>query len=132
QHKVQILDDAVRSAVSMSQRYLSESQLPRKAVSLLDTASARVAVGMSTAPGPLEDIRRRIIQIDVATKAIERDAEAGNPHDPDELTELKGEREKRQKEYDELDAKWKQERELAQGGIKQRDELHAARPQLAA
>jgi type VI secretion system protein VasG len=126
-HRVHILDDAIRAAVSMSNQYLSEQQLPRKAVSLLDTASARVAVGLNSTPGPLEDIRRRIIQIDTATKAIERDAEAGHGHDPDELQRLKSERDERQSSFDELDARWKAERELAQNVIKLREELSAAR-----
>jgi type VI secretion system protein VasG len=126
-HKVHILDEAVRATVSMSNQYLSEQQLPRKAVSLLDTACARVAVGLSSTPGPLEDIRRRIIQLDVAIKAIERDAEAGNPFDADELQALKDERQERQKAYDDLDVRWKDEKTLAQNVIKLREELEKAR-----
>ncbi len=125
-HKVHILDDAIRSAVSMSNQYLSEMQLPRKAVSLLDTAAARVAVGLNTTPGALEDIRRRIIQIDTAVRAIERDVEAGNPHDPADLESLKAERVTCQKSYDELDKTWKQERELAKKVIALRQEIEAA------
>ena len=126
-HKVYILDEAVRSAVSMSNQYLSDMQLPRKAVSLLDTACARVAVGMSSTPGALEDIRRRIIQLDTAIKAVERDAEAGNPHDPDEIEAFKKERGEQQSAYEELEAHWKQEKALAQEVIKLRDEYEAAK-----
>ncbi|MEP0846114.1 MAG: type VI secretion system ATPase TssH [Phycisphaerae bacterium] len=125
-HKVRILDDAVRAAVSMSNQYLSEMQLPRKAVSLLDTACARVAVGMSSTPGALEDIRRRIIQLDVAIKAIQRDAEAGNPHDPAEIANLRKERDEQQKAFDDLDATWKREKELAREVITLRQEIEAA------
>ncbi len=130
-HKVHILDDAVRAAVSMSNQYLTEQQLPRKAVQLLDTACARVAVGLSSTPGSLEDIRRRIIQIDVATNAIERDVEAGNSHDPDDLKKLKKERDEQQKAYDELEATWKKERELAQEVIKYREEIEKIRAAAA-
>ncbi len=126
-HKVHILDDAVRSAVSMSNQYLSEQQLPRKAVSLLDTACARVAVGLSSTPGPLEDIRRRIIRLDVAIRAIDRDAEAGNPHDPDELAALREERGRQQAAFDALEQRWKREKDLAQRVVKLREELEAAR-----
>ena len=126
-HKVHILDEALCAAVAMSNQYLSDSQLPRKAVSLLDTACARVAVGMNSTPGPLEDVRRRIIQLDVATKAIERDAEAGNPYDPDLLESLKKEHGERQKEYDQLEATWNQEKELAQDVTRLRTELEATR-----
>jgi len=129
-HKVHILDDAVRAAVSMSNQYLSEQQLPRKAVSLLDTACARVAVGLNSTPGALEDIRRRIIQLDVAIRAIERDAEAGHPYDAEELEALRKERQERQQAYEELDGRWKQERALAQDVIRLRQELEAAREQV--
>jgi len=122
-HKVRILDDAVRAAVAMSNQYLSETQLPRKAVSLLDTSCARVAVGLSSTPGPLEDLRRRVIQLDTAIHAIERDIEAGQAHDPDAIEKLKSEREAKQKEFDKLEATWKQEKQLAQDVIKFRDEL---------
>jgi type VI secretion system protein VasG len=126
-HKVRILDDAVRAAVSMSNQYLSEQQLPRKAISLLDTASARVAVGLNTTPGPLEDIRRRVIQLDTAIRAIERDAEAGHPGDPEDLADLKKERVEQHKKYDELEKRWKQEREMAQAVIRLREDIEKAR-----
>ncbi len=131
-HKVHILDDAVRSAVSMSNQYLSEQQLPRKAVSLLDTACARVAVGLSSTPGPLEDIRRRIIRLDVAIGAIERDAEAGNPHDPDELAALRQQRTEQQEAFASLEARWNEEKQLAQRVVTLRDELETARSAQAA
>ncbi|MFN0135142.1 MAG: type VI secretion system ATPase TssH [Phycisphaerae bacterium] len=130
-HKVRILDEAIRSAVAMSNQYLTESQLPRKAVSLLDTASARVAVGLNSTPGSLEDIRRRIIQLDTAIKAIERDIEAGVKHDPADLEKIKRDRETQQKEYDALESHWKQERELAQTVIKFRDEIESAKTAAA-
>ncbi|RMF72728.1 MAG: type VI secretion system ATPase TssH, partial [Planctomycetota bacterium] len=125
-HKVRILDDAIRAAASMSNQYLTEAQLPRKAVSLLDTAAARVAVGLNSTPGALEDIRRRVIQLDVAIRAIERDAEAGHEYDADELGALRKEREERQAEYERLEATWKQEKELAKDVIRFREELEAA------
>jgi type VI secretion system protein VasG len=126
-HKVHILDEAVRVAVSMSNQYLSDQLLPRKAVSLLDTACARVAVGLSATPGALEDVRRRIIQLDVAIKAIERDAEAGHEHDPEELDALKKERDEKKKEFATLEGRWKEEKGLAQEVIKLREEMEASR-----
>ncbi|MFH1749181.1 MAG: type VI secretion system ATPase TssH [Planctomycetota bacterium] len=126
-HKVRILDDALCAAVAMSNQYLSDMQLPRKAVSLLDTACARVAVGMSSTPGQLEDVRRRLIQLDVAIKAIERDAETGNPHDADQLEALKNERVEKQKQFEELEATWTREKELAQVVLTLRAEIDSVR-----
>lgn len=126
-HRVHILDQAVRAACSMSNQYLSEQQLPRKAVSLLDTAAARVAVGLNTTPGALEDIRRRILQIETAIRAVERDAEAGHKHDPEELVRFREELAAQKKAYAELEARWRQEHELAQRILQYREELEAAR-----
>lgn len=125
-HKVRILDDAVRSAVTLSNQYLSEQQLPRKAIGLLDTACARVAVGLNTTPGPVEDIRRRIIQLDTAIRAQERDLEAGHKVDLRDLEELRAERARQQDAFNTLEARWKGERELAMDVMRLRDELAAA------
>ena len=59
-HKVQLLDEAVAAAVRLSRRYIQGRQLPDKAVSVLDTACARVAVSQSATPAGLEDCVRRI------------------------------------------------------------------------
>ena len=59
-HRVQVLDEALESAVRLSHRYIPARQLPDKAVSLLDTACARVAISQSAVPGEVEDCRRRI------------------------------------------------------------------------
>ncbi|MFO0840750.1 MAG: type VI secretion system ATPase TssH [Phycisphaerae bacterium] len=125
-HKVRILDEAVRSAVAMSNQYLSEQQLPRKAVSLLDTACARVAVGLGTTPGPLEDIRRRILQLDTAIRALERDAEAGAAHDREELDDLRKEKSKQEASYAAIEKAWKDEKALAEQVIRLREEIEGA------
>ena len=63
-HKVRILDEAIEGAVKLSHRYISGRQLPDKAVSVLDTACARVAIGQSNVPPAIEDAVRRIEQPD--------------------------------------------------------------------
>jgi type VI secretion system protein VasG len=62
-HKVMITDEALESTVRLSHRYISGRQLPDKAVSVLDTACARVAIGLTTSPGPVEEATRRINHI---------------------------------------------------------------------
>src|SRR5262249_49886200 len=59
-HNVVVLDEAVEAAVKLSQRYVPARQLPDKAVSLLDTACARVAVSQHATPAPVENRRRRV------------------------------------------------------------------------
>ncbi|MDX2199373.1 MAG: type VI secretion system ATPase TssH [Phycisphaerae bacterium] len=125
-HRVRVLDEAVQSAVSMSHQYLSETQLPRKAVSLLDTACARVAVGLHSTPGPIEDLRRRVLQLDTAIRAFQRDAEAGNKIDRDLLQSFEREREERKTECASIEERWKREKALAEAVLKLREELELA------
>src|SRR5690606_38099521 len=64
-HQLKILDEAVTAAVRLSHRYITGRQLPDKAVSLLDTASARVAVGHAAVPAVIEDARRQMDRCDL-------------------------------------------------------------------
>ena len=63
-HKVMITDAALRDSVHLSHRYITGRQLPDKSVSVLDTACARVAIGLTTSPPAVEEATRRIGQID--------------------------------------------------------------------
>ena len=75
-HDVVVLDEAVEAAVRLSQRYVPARQLPDKAVSLLDTACARVAVSQHSVPAPVEDRRRRVELLEVEREVAGRE-EAG-------------------------------------------------------
>ena len=76
-HKVRILDEAVSEAVRLSARYIPRRQLPDKAVSLIDTACARVAMSQNAIPAPIDDRQRRIGLIDTELKILEREMAAG-------------------------------------------------------
>jgi type VI secretion system protein VasG len=110
-HKVQILDEAVVDAVRLSKRYISGRQLPDKAVSLLDTAAARVAIGQSAVPPAIEDCRRRIEQLGVAIEILQRESEAGGDHAL-RLAELTESQAAAQTEREGLENRWKQEAAL--------------------
>jgi type VI secretion system protein VasG len=79
-HGVRILSDAVEEAVRLSARYIPARQLPDKAVSLLDTACARVGVSQSTVPPAIEDQRRRATLIAAELAALDREAAVGADH----------------------------------------------------
>ena len=79
-HHVSILDEAVVESVKLSRRYLSCRQLPDKAVSLIDTACARVAIGQSAVPPAIEDARRQIDAMATAIEILKREQEAGADH----------------------------------------------------
>lgn len=76
-HRVVLLDEAIEAAVRLSHRYIPARQLPDKAVSLLDTACARVAVSLHATPPALEDSQRRLEALTVERGLIEREAAIG-------------------------------------------------------
>ena len=76
-HRVQLLDEAIESAVKLSHRYIPARQLPDKAVSLLDTACARVAVSQHAIPAEVEDCRRRIESLEIESAIIDRESAVG-------------------------------------------------------
>ena len=76
-HRVQLLDEAIEAAVKLSHRYIPARQLPDKAVSLLDTACARVAVSQHATPPEVEDVQRRIEALTTEQQIIAREGEVG-------------------------------------------------------
>ena len=76
-HQVQLLDEAIEAAVKLSHRYIPARQLPDKAVSLLDTACARVAVSQHAMPAEVEDCKRRIESLEIEQGIIAREAQVG-------------------------------------------------------
>ena len=110
-HLVQILDEALDAAVRLSHRYIAERQLPDKAVSLTDTACARVAISQHAVPPELDDCRRRIQALETEQEIVGRETATGVDHiaRESEITEkLKAER----KRQTDLEDRWKKEKEL--------------------
>ena len=79
-HDLRILDEAVTSTVKLSHRYLAGRQLPDKAVSVLDTACARLSLGQNTIPPPVEDATRTIDDLKVQKQILERETTVGEDH----------------------------------------------------
>jgi type VI secretion system protein VasG len=79
-HKVRILDEGLTAAVHLSHRYLAGRQLPDKAVSILDTACARLALGQSATPPAIEDSVRQIDDLAVQQRILERELAVGTDH----------------------------------------------------
>jgi type VI secretion system protein VasG len=76
-HRVQVLDEALEAAVKLSHRYIPARQLPDKAISLLDTACARVAISQHAVPAEVDDCRKRIDALNTELEIIAREAAAG-------------------------------------------------------
>lgn len=105
-HKVRIKDDAIIAAVQLSQRYISDRFLPDKAIDLVDEAAAKLRIEMDSVPEELDEISRKISQLEIERAAIKRDGDAQHIAQVDkEIAELKD------KESD-YKAKWKSEKEL--------------------
>ncbi len=79
--KVQVLDEALESAVKLSKRYIQGRQLPDKAVSLIDTACARTAVGQHAIPAEIDDLRKRIDGLNTELEIIDREVVTGADHE---------------------------------------------------
>ncbi len=121
-HRVQLVDEALEAAVRLSHRYIPARQLPDKAVSLLDTAAARVAVSQHAVPPEVDDSRRRIEALDTEMEIIARDHGIGI-----DVTErraaceahLATERER----LATLEAAWQREKDLVDDILRRRGEL---------
>ncbi|HEX6070856.1 MAG TPA: AAA family ATPase, partial [Longimicrobiaceae bacterium] len=112
-HNVRILDDGVEAAVRLSHRYLPDRQLPDKAVSVLDTACARLALGQTTIPAPIEDAQRVLEDLAVQRRVLERESALGADHSQRlaDIARVRGETEAR---LAKLQAVWERERDLVQ------------------
>ncbi|MCJ7603089.1 MAG: type VI secretion system ATPase TssH, partial [Desulfobulbaceae bacterium] len=135
-HKVMITDAALRDSVHLSHRYITGRQLPDKSVSVLDTACARVAIGLTTSPPAVEEASRRIGQIDREARILEKEVLMGQDHSQ-RLEGLAADREETTKNLEGLEAKWKAEMEVADKIVAARKDIlelhekdHAA-PELA-
>ena len=122
---VRVYDDAITEAVRLSHRFISGRQLPDKAISVLDTACAKVALGQSATPALLEDCIRRIERLDARIGALNRDASAGMQH-AEVLAALNLQRGSAAAEHETLQRRWEEERALAGRIGKLRGELEAS------
>ena len=105
-HKVRIKDDAIIAAVQLSQRYINDRFLPDKAIDLIDEAAAKLRIEMDSVPQGLDEISRKISQLEIERAAIKRDGDEARITDLDkQIAELKD----RERDYN---AKWKSEKEL--------------------
>ena len=125
-HKVIVLDEAVEAAVKLSQRYVPARQLPDKAVSLLDTACARVAVSQHATPAQVEDRRRKVYLLNTEIEIATREAQGryGPQERVGKLEELLA---AAKAEQDLAEAKWEKEKAALEVAVAARARFQAAR-----
>jgi type VI secretion system protein VasG len=107
-HQVRILDEAIRDAVRLSHRYISDRYLPDKAISVLDTACARVAIAQNSTPPALEATLHRITRRQKESELLQREQDAGNSHQQ-RLQHLTTELTQLDELKNQLDSRWQAE-----------------------
>ncbi|MEM5338505.1 type VI secretion system ATPase TssH [Paraburkholderia azotifigens] len=123
---VRILDQAITEAVRLSHRYISGRQLPDKAISVLDTACAKVALAQSATPAAIDDTSRRIERIDAEIAALEREAASGATHD-ERLTELREQRATGIERLEHDQTRYEKERAIVGEIVALREQIDASR-----
>ncbi|MDI2143343.1 MULTISPECIES: type VI secretion system ATPase TssH [unclassified Pseudomonas] len=123
-HGVQVLDAAIHEAVKLSHRYISGRQLPDKAISVLDTACARVALGQHDVPPPLESLRHRQNSLKDEVERLRREQATGLDH-RERITLLEGESNTNVQAIRELETRWSEERVAVRELLETRRELLA-------
>lgn len=122
-HNVMITDEAIRDAVRLSHRYITARQLPDKAVSVLDTSCARVAIGLTTIPSAMEEAVRQIGDMEREMKILEKESLMGSDHAV-RLESLAKEKDAVNTRKDELDKSWQAEMAVAKGIIETREKIY--------
>jgi type VI secretion system protein VasG len=110
-HQVRVLDEAVTEAVKLSARYIVGRQLPDKAVSVLDTACARIGIGLNSIPASVEDSRKRLEILATEREQLAKEASGGSDH-AKRLAEIDAETTELKTSLEALETRWKQELEL--------------------
>src|SRR5205807_75068 len=110
-HNVRILDEGLEAAVRLSHRYLPDRQLPDKAVSVLDTACARLALGQNSIPPAIEDATRTLDDLAVQARVLDREMNLGADH-KERLAEIAERRSATEGRLEGLKGRWEKERDL--------------------
>jgi ATP-dependent Clp protease ATP-binding subunit ClpB len=108
-HKVRIKDEAIIAAVELSQRYITDRFLPDKAIDLIDESAAKLRLEMDSVPEELDEINRRIMQLEIEREAMKREK------DNRRMKELNEEIANLSEERDNVKAKWESERQIVTG-----------------
>jgi type VI secretion system protein VasG len=124
-HRVQVLDEAIDAAVRLSHRYIAGRQLPDKAVSLIDTAAARVAVSQHAVPPEVDDCRRRIQALETELEILGRESATGLDHTV-RLAEINATLAKEKETLAGLEEHWNEEKKHVEQILELRAKLRAA------
>ncbi|MEJ2129391.1 MAG: Clp protease N-terminal domain-containing protein, partial [Woeseiaceae bacterium] len=126
-HGVEITDPAIVAAATLSHRYISDRQLPDKAIDLIDEAASRIRIEIDSKPEAMDRLERRIIQLKIEREALKKESDDASKKRLDDLEAQLAELEK---EFADLEEVWKAEKAAMQGAAHIKEELERARLEL--
>ncbi|HEX2239134.1 MAG TPA: ATP-dependent chaperone ClpB, partial [Gammaproteobacteria bacterium] len=126
-HGVEITDPAIVAAATLSQRYITDRQLPDKAIDLIDEAASRIRIEMDSKPEEMDRLDRRLIQLKIEREALKKETDEVSKK---RLATLEEDIAKLEREYSDLEEVWKAEKAALQGTAHVKEELERAKVEL--
>jgi len=123
-HKVEITDPAIVAAAMLSHRYITNRQLPDKAIDLIDEAASRIRMEIDSKPEELDRLDRRIVQLKMEREALKKESDEASKK---RLQALDGQLKELEREYSDLEEIWKAEKAAVQGTAHIKEEVERAR-----
>jgi len=128
-HGVEITDPAIVAAATLSNRYISDRQLPDKAIDLMDEAASRIRMEIDSKPEELDRLERRLIQLKIQREMLKKEKDEASKQ---RLADLETDIEKLEREFSDLNEIWKSEKATLQGATKVKEQIEQARQELEA
>ncbi len=126
-HGVEITDPAIVASATLSHRYISDRQLPDKAIDLIDEAASRIRIEIDSKPEAMDRLERRIIQLKIEREALKKESDDASKK---RLDDLEGQLGDLEREYADLEEVWKAEKAAMQGATHIKEELERAKLEL--
>ncbi|MGI9237107.1 MAG: ATP-dependent chaperone ClpB [Woeseiaceae bacterium] len=123
-HGVEITDPAIVAAATLSHRYISDRQLPDKAIDLIDEAASRIRIEIDSKPEAMDKLERRVIQLKIEREALKKESDEASLKRLEDLELRLGELEK---EFADLEEVWKAEKAMMQGAAQIKEDLERAK-----
>jgi len=128
-HGVEITDPAIVAAATLSHRYISDRQLPDKAIDLMDEAASRIRMEIDSKPEELDRLERRLIQLKIQREMLKKEKDEASRQ---RLADLEADIDKLEREFSDLDEVWKSEKAALQGATKVKEQIEQAKVDLEA
>ncbi|HEX7814288.1 ATP-dependent chaperone ClpB [Dyella sp.] len=126
-HGVEITDPAIVAAATLSNRYITDRQLPDKAIDLMDEAASRIRMEIDSKPEELDRLERRLIQLKIQREMLKKETDEASRK---RLADLDTDIDKLEREFSDLDEVWKSEKAALQGATKVKEQIEQARVDL--